>query len=156
MTLILILFAAGLVLLAADVFVSSLVLAAGGAAAMAVGVGLVYARSGPAPALAAGVVALMLLVAAVYSELVLFPRTRWGRGFVVESTSGAPPNRPSDALVGKGARAVTTLAPSGYVLVDGIRYEAFCQAGLAAAGTELQVVGVDAFRLVVAPGRPPG
>jgi membrane-bound serine protease (ClpP class) len=51
--------------------------------------------------------------------------------------------------VGKTAEAVTTLAPSGYVVVDGRRYEAFSQSGHAAKGAILRVVGLDNFRLIV-------
>jgi len=65
------------------------------------------------------------------------------------------------ALVGRTARALTTLAPSGYVEIDGQRYEAFCQSGLVPAGTALEVVGRDTFRVIVsaagagAPSAPP-
>jgi membrane-bound serine protease (ClpP class) len=52
-------------------------------------------------------------------------------------------------VVGRPAEALTTLAPSGYVAVDGRRYEAFCQSGHAAKGATLRVVGVDNFRLIV-------
>ena len=34
-------------------------------------------------------------------------------------------------------------------LIDGHRYEAFCQSGQAAAGSTLQVVAADNFRLIV-------
>lgn len=60
------------------------------------------------------------------------------------------------ALVGRSARALTTLAPSGYVEIDGHRYEAFCQSGLVPAGSVLEVVGVDAFRIIVQAGTVPG
>ena len=52
--------------------------------------------------------------------------------------------------MGKEASALTILAPSGYVLVAGQRYEAFCQTGHAALGSILRVTGVDNFRLNVA------
>jgi membrane-bound serine protease (ClpP class) len=97
----------------------------------------------------AGVAAVALLGGAIYIELVLLPKTRLGRGLVVESTSGSTPAAPSASLVGKPATADTTLAPSGYVLVDGIRYEAFCRTGLAARGDGLRVIGMDNFRLIV-------
>ena len=43
------------------------------------------------------------------------------------------------------------LSPSGYIRVEGKRYEAFCQSGQAPAGTPLEVVGADNFRLIVSP-----
>jgi membrane-bound ClpP family serine protease len=41
------------------------------------------------------------------------------------------------------------LSPSGYVRVDGRRYEAFCQSGQAPAGSALEIIGADNFRLIV-------
>jgi membrane-bound ClpP family serine protease len=74
-----------------------------------------------------------------------------GKGLVVESTSGSssqPPVAP-EAVIGKPATAVTILAPSGYVLVEGRRFEAFCRSGHADRGDALSVIGVDNFRLIV-------
>ncbi len=152
MTLILILFIVGIMLLAADVFVSSFVMAAVGGVAMLAGCAVAYRDFGVLAAGLAGVTAVALLGAAVYIELVLLPKTRLGRGLVVESTSGEsaqPLVAPGTEVVGRPAMADTTLAPSGYVLVDGRRYEAFCRTGLAARGDSLRVIGMDNFRLIV-------
>ena len=149
MMLILLLFIVGIMLLAADVFVSSFVMAAVGGVAMLAGCVFAYRDFGVLAAGLAGVAAVALLGGAIYIELVLLPKTRLGRGLVVESTSGSTPAAPSASLVGKPAPADTTLAPSGYVLVDGIRYEAFCRTGLAARGDGLRVIGMDNFRLIV-------
>jgi membrane-bound serine protease (ClpP class) len=75
----------------------------------------------------------------------------WDR-LVVQSTlqtTSQPLPAPPEAVVGKTAHALTTMAPSGYVLVDGTRYEAFCDSGLAEKGSSLRVVAVDNFRLIV-------
>ena len=87
----------------------------------------------------------------IYLELVILPRTSFGRGLIVHSTTGAAqaPLALAEAVVGKDAAAVTTLAPSGYVLVEGKRYEAFCQSGHADKGALLRVIGIDNFRLIV-------
>jgi membrane-bound ClpP family serine protease len=152
MTLILILFIVGIMLLAADVFVSSFVMAAVGGVAMLAGCVVAYRDFGVLAAGLAGLTAVGLLGGAIYVELVLLPRTRIGRGLVVESTSGSssqPPVAPAEGVVGRPATADTTLAPSGYVLVDGRRYEAFCRTGHAARGEALRVIGMDNFRLIV-------
>ena len=52
-------------------------------------------------------------------------------------------------MIGREAVAETTLAPSGFVRIDGRRYEAFCRSGHVAPGERLQVVGLDNFRIVV-------
>jgi membrane-bound serine protease (ClpP class) len=67
---------------------------------------------------------------------------------VQKATSQPLPARESE-VVGKTATALTTMAPSGYVLVDGRRYEASCESGLAEKGSSLRVIGVDNFRLIV-------
>jgi membrane-bound ClpP family serine protease len=151
MSSIVLLFLVGVALLAADVFVSSFLLAILGGVVMLAGCGIAYQDFGVFGALEAGAVALALLGATVYAELVLLPKTRFGRGLVVHSTSGdatQPPLASAD-VVGKPAVALTTLAPSGYVLVEERRYEAFCRSGHAAKGAALRVVGLDNFRLIV-------
>jgi membrane-bound ClpP family serine protease len=125
---ILILFVVGVALLALDVFASSFLLALGGAGVMAVAAGVAYRDFGPAAAGAAALAALVLLALTIYLEIVVLPRTRFGRGLVVHSTTGTAqaPLAVAADVVGREAAALTTLAPSGYVLVDGKRYEAFC------------------------------
>jgi membrane-bound ClpP family serine protease len=151
MTTILALFAIGVALLAADVFVTSFLLAVFGCLSMLGACAVVYRDYGLLSAVLAGIAASLLLAVTLYVELVLLPRSRVGRGLVVQSTSGVPAAPPANAadIVGKPAQAVTTLAPSGYVVVEGRRYEAFCQSGHAARGDPLRVTGLDSFRIIV-------
>lgn len=152
MSLIIILFITGIILLAADVFVSSFVMAIIGALTLFTGCVLTYSRFGSAAAGGAGVFATLLLLATVYIELVWLPKSRFGKALVVQSvvdsTSHAAQAKPEE-VVGKEGEALTTLAPSGYILVAGKRYEAFCRSGMAAKGDRVSVVGVDSFRLIV-------
>ena len=99
----------------------------------------------------ATVAALLLVGGMLYAELVWLPRTKIGRGMVVESTiSGQSQPMPATSeVVGQSATALTMLAPSGFIEVAGKRYEAFCRTGLVPRGTQLTVVGVDNFRLIV-------
>ncbi len=152
MTLILTLFLVGIVLLAADLFLSGLIPAVLGGLAMVGATALAYRDFGFVAAMLAGGAAVGLLVLAIYLELVWLPKTRFGRGLVIQSTVSAtsqPPPAAAAEVVGRSAEAATTLAPSGVVIVNGRRYEAFSQSGHVARGTALQVVGVDNFRLIV-------
>jgi membrane-bound ClpP family serine protease len=152
MNLVLTLFLTGIVLLAADLFVAGLALAILGAGAMLAATALAYRDFGMVAAVVAGGAATVLLGLTVYLELVWLPKTRFGRGLVVQSTVSAtsqPPPAVAAEVVGRAAEAATTLAPSGVVVVEGRRYEAFCQSGHAVKGAALQVVGVDNFRLIV-------
>lgn len=152
MNLIIILFVVGVILLAADVFVSSFVMAMLGALTMAWGCAVTYSHFGGVAAGVSAVVAVALLGLTIYIELVWLPKSRFGKALVVQSvvdSTSQPAPAKMEEVVGKGAEALTTLAPSGYVLVDGKRYEAFCRSGLAAKGDRMTVVGVDNFRLIV-------
>jgi membrane-bound ClpP family serine protease len=71
---------------------------------------------------------------------------------IVQSTVSAtsqPALAELNAVVGKTAEALTPLVPSGYVLVDGRRYEAFSQSGHAPKGATMRVTGLDNFRLIL-------
>ncbi len=152
MNAILILFILGVVLLAAEIFTPGLVLGVLGAIAMLGGCVLAFQQFGTGGGAIASLTAGALLGLTLYLELVWLPKTRFGQKLVVQSASDAvsqPPVADAAAVVGKAAEAVTTLAPSGYVLVEGRRYEAFCQSGHAAKGVPLRVIGVDNFRLIV-------
>lgn len=152
MSLIAICFLTGLVLLALDVFVASFVMGALGALALAGGCVLVWRDYGALAGGLAGAGALGLLALAIWLELVVLPKTKFGRGLVVQSKVDAtsqPAPADAAAVVGQPAEALTVLAPSGYVLVGGRRYEAHCQSGHAAKGAALRVTGVDNFKLTV-------
>ena len=153
MTAILLLFLLGMVLLVFEVFMPSSVLGILGGVAMLVGLrrgfhALRRARRRPGrarrPRASSGW--------RFTPNSVCCPRR--GSGSVSSCTisigaTSQPPLAEADAVVGKLCEAATTLAPSGYVLLEGRRYEAFSQSGHVAKGTTLKVVAVDNFRLTV-------
>lgn len=152
MNAILLLFLVGIVLLAGEIFTPGLILGVLGAVAMIAGCGLAFSQFGPVAGGLAALAAVLLLGLTLYLELVWLPKTHFGRKLVVHSTvssTSQPMPAAAVAVMGKTAEAVTTLAPSGYVNVDGRRYEAFCQSGHAAKGAVLRVIGLDNFRLIV-------
>jgi len=152
MNAILILFLLGSLMLAGEVFVPGAILGICGALLMLAGCVISFLQLGPAGGTIATVVALGLLGAMLYAELVWLPRTRLGKTLIVQAaidSTSQPPLADKTVVIGKTAEAVTPLVPSGYVLVDGRRYEAFSQSGHAAAGARLRVTGLDNFRLIV-------
>lgn len=152
MNAIVLLFVVGLVLLGFEVFVPGAILGIFGGLALLGGVALAFVEFGAsggwtAAAVAAGLGALMLFV-----EFWLLPRTPWGkRMFLTAAISGTSQPLPAEEalVVGRAGEAITPLAPSGYVMIDGRRYEAFSRSGLMAKGAEVRVVGLDNFRLIV-------
>lgn len=152
MTTVLILFAIGIVLVAIEVVVPGGVLGALAGCALLGGVITAFVNFGPAGGGLATALAVVIGVITLYLEFVLLPKTRLARALSMsETVAGRSQPEIADraAVVGREAVAVTTLAPTGYVEIDGRRYEASCQSGLAATGTRLRVVDVDTFRLIV-------
>lgn len=152
MNAIIILFVIGALLLAAEIFLPGAIAGIIGGIALLAGSILSFQEFGFGGGLAASAAALVLVAVMVYLELVVLPKTAFGRKMVVQATVDAtsqPPLASLDAVVNKPAEALTTLSPSGYVLVEGRRYEAFCRSGHVAKGAVLRVVGVDNFRVIV-------
>ena len=152
MNIILLLFVLGLVFLFFEVFTPGPIFGILGGMTLISGIALAAANHGARGGLLAGVIALAAVCGTLYAELVWLPKTRFAQRFAVRGTSGATIDQvhaDRDAVIGKTAEALTTLAPSGYVSVEGRRYEAFCQNGLAEKGAPLRVTGLDNFRLIV-------
>src|SRR5947209_6365049 len=146
MNVIVLLFILGLVFMFFEVFTPGPIFGILGGLTFIGAIGSAASTYGPTGGLIAGVTSLAAICATLYAELVWLPKTRFARRFTVKSTSGAVIQQvPADAaaVVGKTAEAVTTLAPSGYVAVEGRRYEAFCRSGHAERGAQLRVIGVD-------------
>lgn len=97
-------------------------------------------------------IGVLLTVLTLVVEFWLFRKTKLGKKLFLDaevtSVSHAPQGEALD-LIGKSAEAVTMLSPTGYILVDGKRYEGFSESGQIAAGQTLIVVGVDSFRVIV-------
>ena len=152
MNAIILLFLLGVLLLAGEVFMPGAVLGIIGGLCMAAGCVISFLQLGTGGGVVATVVAVALLGLTLYIELVWLPKTRFGKKLIVQSTIGAtsqPPLADKASVVGKTAEAATPLVPSGYVLMDGRRYEAFSQSGHVAKGAQLRVTGLDNFRLIV-------
>jgi membrane-bound ClpP family serine protease len=152
MTTVIILFTAGVLLVAVEVLVPGAVLGILGSICLLGGVIAAFVQLGGVGGAIASGVALAIGAVTLYLEFVILPKSRLARKFSMTETVSSqsqPVIADRAVVVGREAVAVTTLAPSGYVELDGRRYEAFCQSGMATAGARLRVVDVDTFRLVV-------
>jgi len=152
MTLIILLFALGILFLAVEVIVPGAILGSIGGLLMFGGCVMAFMEYGTGGGIIAVSVAFALAVLAFYLEFRVLPRTRVGRrAFLTSEITGVSAAFGQEAreLVGKSAEALTMLSPSGYIRVDGQRYEAFCQSGQVPAGAVLEVIGADNFRLIV-------
>ena len=150
---IVLLFALGILLLTFEVVVPGGVLGVLGGLAMLAGCALAFFEFGATGGGIAVVVAVACLSLGLFIEFRVLPKTRYGKKFFLhQSVDALSQPKPADekVIVGKTGEAVTMLAPSGYVSIEGRRYEAFSQSGLIAKGTLVRVVGVDNFHLIVA------
>jgi membrane-bound serine protease (ClpP class) len=157
MTLIILLFALGILLLAVEVIVPGGILGSIGGLLMFGGCIAAFMRSGTGGGILAVAVAAVLTTLAFYIEFRVLPKTAIGRrAFLTKEITAVSSAFGEEArdLIGKSANALTMLSPSGYIMVDGKRYEAFCQSGQVPAGTALEVTGADNFRLIVSETKP--
>jgi membrane-bound serine protease (ClpP class) len=151
MTLILVLFLAGVILLALEVVVPGAILGIIGGVLMLIGVVVAFDRYGSSGGALATAAGLGLGGITLYLEFVLLPKSRLAKAFSMTATVAgtSQPAVADRSLIGKRAVAVTTLAPSGVVECDGRRYEAFARSGLVAAGAAVDVIDLDTFRVIV-------
>jgi membrane-bound serine protease (ClpP class) len=151
--LIILLFAIGILLIAVEVIVPGGILGLMGALMMFGGCVKAFLDYGIAGGMIASTAALVMGGLAIFLEFRVLPKTKVGkRAFLTREITAVSAALGKEALdlVGKSAEALTMLSPSGYVRVDGRRYEAFCQSGQVPAGSALEIIGADNFRLIVA------
>ncbi len=142
----------GLLMAGFEVFIPGGVLGVLGGAAMLAGCGVAFYRFGTTTGALTTAGAIGVLGLMFWAELVLLPKTRLGKKLLLHKAVDAtsqPAVADAAAVIGRSCEAVTTLAPSGMVLLDGRRYEAWSQSGFVIKGATLRVVGLDNFRLIV-------
>ena len=151
MTIIILLLALGLVLIAFEVILPGGILGAIGALLMIAGCGVAFYEYGRNGGLITTGIALGLAVIFLWIEFKILPKTKLGKkAFLIKRITGVSSayDDKAKSLVGKTGEAMTTLSPSGYVRIDGQQYEAFCQSGHTEAGTPVKVVDTDNFRII--------
>lgn len=153
MSLIILLFTIGILLLAAEVMIPGGILGIAGGVLLFTGCILSFVQLGTNEGMLAIGVTLAAAIIVFYIQFKILPKTAFGKRFflneAVSGTSTAIGDEARD-LIGKAAESVTVLSPSGYVMVEGKRYEAFSRSGHISVGTVLEVVDANHFQIVVA------
>jgi membrane-bound ClpP family serine protease len=152
MTVVLTFFIAAVILVAAEIVVPGGVLGVAGGLCLLGGVIASYFHWGAVGGSVATGIALVIGCLTIYLEFVWLPKSRIARKFFMAETMTArtqPEIADRGAVVGREGVTVTTLSPSGYVELDGRRYEAFSQSGHLVAGARVKVQELDNFRLLV-------
>jgi membrane-bound serine protease (ClpP class) len=142
---------AGLVLIAAEFFLPTMVIGFLGAVVSFAGIYL-SAEAGWVTCLVYTIVFLLALGLEFVAFRRLLPATAAGRAMTnqARNAAAAVPAAAGFALyVGKAGRALTVLAPSGTVEIDGQRLEAFSADGFVERGAPVLVTEADAGRVTV-------
>ena len=152
MTGLILLFALGIVLLFFETFVPGAVLGILGGICLLIGCGLAFADYGATGGAMAVGIAAALAGLMFYFQFFVLPKTRAGKKMFLETAIAGASHAPialDRAIVGRSGETLTTLAPSGFVQVDGQRYEAASQSGLIEPGVAVKVTGLNNFQLIV-------
>lgn len=153
MTLIILLFAIGILLLAAEIIIPGGVLGILGAALLFTGSVVSFIQLGTTEGLIAIALALLVTATVLYIQLKLLPKTPLGKRFFLQrqiTATATAAGKETQDLIGKTATSVTLLSPSGYVTIEGKRYEALSQSGQIPPGTPLIVKAANSFQIIVA------
>lgn len=141
----------GLVLIFFELFVPGGLLGLLGAMAIFGSWALVFVHLGFAEGIVAVTVGFLVLFIMLALELKFLPRTKMGQKLflhrAIDSTSQAPVA--TSDIIGKECEALTSLGPTGVVMLNKKNYEAVSISGFVERGTRLRVVDFDNFRVRV-------
>lgn len=151
MTTIVILFMAGIILIAAEVFLPGGIIGLIGGAAMLGGIFTAYSEFGSQGAFISSAIALGLVVLALFFEFKILPKTRLGKGLFLNKTIKGVANysKANDDTVGQTGETVTALGPTGFVMLNGVKFEAASKSGFIEKNERVKVTGRDNFRIIV-------
>lgn len=152
MTAIIILFLAGILLLAIEVFVPGMIVGIIGGLSILAGVVTAFNLYGSGGGLIALLCGGVLLGVTLYLEFVVLPKTKLAKALSMQATvegTSQPAVADLSTVLNQQGETITPLSPSGYISVQGRRYEAFSQSGYLAKGVTVRVTGLDNFRLIV-------
>lgn len=148
MALVTMLLLAGLLLLALETVLPGLVAGIAGVICLLAGVVVAYRDLGMTAGNTTLVLVAAILVAGSILWLRFFPRSRLGRRFVSDRTSGdIGTDRPE--LIGESGTALTPLRPSGTALIGGRRVDVVTEGPMVERGSPVRVIAVEGMRVVV-------
>ena len=147
-TFIVVLFVAGFLLIAAEVFVPGLIVGTLGFLCLAASVGLVFYHYGVLAGAMAALVVGTLSIGGLIVWLNIFPKTFIGRRIVLSRRQDSGALRES-CLVGETGMALTALRPSGAARIAGKRVDVTALGEFLDEGSEITVVAADGLRVAV-------
>ncbi len=146
----------GLVILGLALFMLEILIPGGivgifGGISMLAAVGIAYHNDGLEGAIVVFGIGLIGLVACLWFEFKILPKTAAGKKFFLQNQIQAKsqPDVGEEAMLGKQGTAATALSPSGYILVDGKKLDAISRSGFIEKGEAVKIVSYDQFKITV-------
>ncbi len=151
MTVIVLLFIGGVVLIGSEVFLLGGIIGAIGGAMMVGGISISYTNYGALGAFISTVIAIALVVVALFFEFKVLPKTAIGKRLFMSASiqSATKYSNAEDDVIGKTCHTITALAPTGFVLLDGKKLEAASKSGFIEKNEEVRITAKDNFRIIV-------
>jgi membrane-bound serine protease (ClpP class) len=148
MALVLILLAAGLLLLALETVLPGMIAGVAGLVCLLAGVVLAYQELGVVAGNTALIGVVGLLGVGVLLWFRFFPGSRLGQRFVSKGTVGEI-RAEQPELLHKTGTALTNLRPSGTALIGGRRIDVVTEGAMVERGSPVRVVAIEGMRVVV-------
>jgi len=142
-------FVVGILLLGLEIFMPGAIMGVIGGLALLAGSIVAFQTLGVTEGIIATILAVLTVALTLYLEFVVLPKSAFGKALSVRSPSKPPVADGVAGLIGRSGVTETILAPTGYVVIDGVRHEALSESGLIAKGVTVRVVHTDSFRLTV-------
>ncbi len=148
---------AGFLLLIADLFLMSGILAILSLGAIVAGVILAFLGGGPSTGIVTALAVFVALPLTVRLLFYFWPRTPMGRNFFLPAQSEdstvaeMPVNQELEHLKGRIGRALSSLRPAGMVDFDGRRVDTITEGMMVDAGQMVRCIDVRAGKVVVRP-----
>ncbi|MBK1877897.1 NfeD family protein [Pelagicoccus mobilis] len=141
----------GLGLVMLEIFIPGGIVGVFGGISMIAAVVIAYQDLGTEGALITFGIGLVGLVACLWFEFKVLPKTPAGkRLFLQDQVAGKSQHDVADqSMIGKEATTATALAPSGYVILDGKKLEAFSKSGFLEKGESVTIDSYDQFKVTV-------
>ncbi len=141
----------GLGLIMLEIFIPGGIVGIFGGISMLGAVAISYDQYGMEGAILCFGIGLVGLVACLWLEFKILPKTAAGkRLFLQDTISGkSQPDVGDDSLIGRQAQTATALSPSGYILVDGKKIEATSRCGFLEKGERVKIDSLDQFKVTV-------
>jgi membrane-bound ClpP family serine protease len=151
-TLLIVLLAAGTLLIGAEIFVPGAVLGTLGGIALFAAVIVAFGISNACGFYTLfGVLILMVITVAAWIKL--FPRSGIGQKMTLNMDGKSFKSSDSkQALMGRSGTAVSQLRPAGFALIDGQRLDVVAESGIIEPDQPVTIVKVEGNRIVVRKG----